>query len=117
MTVSVSEALLLEAAADSGGFFRSAEGVSDPSGIEQPPSTMAINAVAADAREPGRKALAKTSETGMAIMEEYSRPYAVLVACRGAKCIDQIVLLAMPSGWARRARIFLCCAEAIASRT
>src|SRR6202163_3124639 len=115
--VSVSEAMLLEAAADSGGSSRSAEGVSDPSGIEQPPSTMAINAVAADAREPGRKALAKTSETGMAIMEEYSRPYAVLVACRGAKCIDQIVLLAMPSGWARRARIFLCCAEAIASRT
>jgi hypothetical protein len=28
-------------------------------------------------------------------MEEYSRAYAVLVACRAANCIDQIVLLAM----------------------
>src|SRR5882724_671964 len=98
--------MLFEAAADSGGSSRSAEGVSDPSVIEQPPSTMAINAVAADAREPSRKALAKTSETGLAIMEECSRAYAVLVACRAAKCIDQILLLAMAPCWVRRAWIF-----------
>src|ERR1700730_16942048 len=98
--------MLLEAAADSGGSSRSAEGVSDPSGIEQPPSTMAINAVAADAREPSRKALAKTSETGIAIMEEYPRAYAVLVACRAANCTDQILVLTKwPGAWG--ARIFV----------
>jgi hypothetical protein len=67
---------------------------------------MAINAVAADAREPSRKALAKTSETGIAIMEEYPRAYAVLVACRAANCTDQILVLTKwPGAWG--ARIFV----------
>jgi hypothetical protein len=78
---------------------------------------MAINAIAADAREPSRKALAKTSGIGTAMMEEYSRAYAVLVACRAANCIDQIVLLAMAPCRGPGTLGFSLFAEAIASRT
>ena len=62
--VSLSEAMLAEAAACAGSSFGSGEFVSDPNENEQPPSAIAANAIAAIARGPRRKLAEKTPVIG-----------------------------------------------------
>ena len=68
--VSLSEAMLAEAAVCAGSSFGSGEFVSDPSVNEQPPSAIAVKAIAAIARGPWRKLAERVPVSGAVIVQD-----------------------------------------------
>jgi len=66
--------------------------------IEQPPSAIAANAIAAVARGPWRKLAEKTPVIGTIIVQDTQALTLLLVTCLVMKCIGEIVIGAQSHG-------------------